>query len=394
MTVQEPLSLPMTATGPFDPPDQIMAMRAGQPIARVRFENGGLGWVIARHETIRHVLTDPRFSARQELRRDAGETLPPAPPGVFIGKDPPDHTRYRHLLIGQFTVRRMKLLTSRIGEIAREHLDRMAAAGSPADLIQAYAAPIPAMTICELLGVPYDFRDEFARQATTMARADATMEEKRQAVSGIISHLADLVRKKRSEPTDDLLGGLASEGNDLTDEELANMAFLLLGGGLGTTVDMLGLGTFALLHHPEQIPKLTDPATVDHAVEELLRYLTTVRGTIRTALEDVEVDGAQIRAGESVLVSLAGGNRDAARYADPDTLDVSRSAAGHLSFGHGIHQCLGQQLARVEMRVGFAELFRRFPDLRLAVAADDVRVRDDIFHGVDELPVAWGAASR
>nr|BFF04827.1 hypothetical protein GCM10020241_65020 [Streptoalloteichus tenebrarius] len=165
---------------------------------------------------------------------------------------------------------------------------------------------------------------------------------------------------------------------------------MLLGAGLDTTANMLGLGTLALLAHPEQIPVITNPDTVDNAVEELLRYLAIVPGTLRTALEDVEVEGVTVRAGETVMVSLPVANRDPERFADPDTLDLTRQTSGHVAFGHGVHQCLGQQLARVEMRVAFPALFRRFPTLRLAVPQEEVPLRDEmLIFGVHRLPVTW-----
>jgi cytochrome P450 len=389
----QPLTFPLTRSGPFDPPVEVRAMLAERPIARLRYPDGELGWMVSQHTTIREVLADQRFSARQELRSTpfspAGGT-PPARPGMFIGMDAPDHTRYRRLLTGQFTVHRMRQLTTHIERIAAEYLDHMAAAGPPVDLVQAYAAPIPTLVICELLGVPAGLREQFARESGEMSRQDATAEEKAKAAGAVFGHLLDLVQRKREKPTDDLLGGLVTDAPDLTDEELTNMAFLLLGGGLDTTANMLGLGTFALLEHPGQIPAITDPARVDNAVEELLRYLSVVPGTVRAALEDVELEGVQIKAGESVTVWILAGNRDPERFADPDTLDPTRNTSGHVAFGHGIHQCLGQQLARVEMRVGFPALFRRFPDLALAVAPEDVPLRTDmVIYGVHALPVTW-----
>ncbi|MCP2256475.1 Cytochrome P450 [Streptoalloteichus tenebrarius] len=389
----EPLTFPLANAGPFDPPSELMAMREGRPIAPLRLPDGRLGWVVVRRATVRSVLADPRFSARQELRGNlspSGGSLPPAPPGMFIGMDPPDHTHYRHLLTGQFTVRRMRQLTARIEQLAEEHLDRMAAAGPPVDLVATYARPIPAMVICELLGVPDEFRERFGQQVAELSRQDATPEEQQRTLVGILTYLGELVREKRSTPTDDLLGGLVVDGAGLTDEELTNLAFMLLGAGLDTTANMLGLGTLALLAHPEQIPVITNPDTVDNAVEELLRYLAIVPGTLRTALEDVEVEGVTVRAGETVMVSLPVANRDPERFADPDTLDLTRQTSGHVAFGHGVHQCLGQQLARVEMRVAFPALFRRFPTLRLAVPQEEVPLRDEmLIFGVHRLPVTW-----
>ncbi|MCE7002946.1 cytochrome P450 [Kibdelosporangium philippinense] len=383
----DPITYPLTSDGPFSP-----AKEARIPVSRLRYLDGDLGWLVSKRSMIREILADPRFSARQELRStffaSAADT-PPAPPGMFIGMDPPGHTRYRRHLTGQFTVRRMRLLTEHIEQVTADYLDRMAELGPPADLVKAFSAPIPAQVICELLGAPLDYRERFMAEMMTMSRTDVSKDERTAALTSVLTYLAALVKQKRKSPSDDLLSGLIQD-SDLTDEEVTNVALLLLGGGLDTTANVLALGTFALLLDKAQIPALTDPANTENAVEELLRYLPVVPGTARTALEDVEVDGVQIKAGETVMLSLPGANRDTEKFADPDTLDLHRDTHGHVAFGHGVHQCLGQQLARVEMRVAFPALFRRFPDLTLAVSPEEVPLRDDmVIFGVHSLPVTW-----
>ncbi|MFC0110639.1 cytochrome P450 [Kibdelosporangium aridum] len=388
----EPITYPLTSDGPFNPPKEVRA-----PVSRLRYPDGTLGWLISKRSMIREILADPRFSARQELRStffSSAATTPPARPGMFIGMDPPDHTRYRKHLTGQFTVRRMRKLTEHIEQVTGQYLDRMADEGPVADLVQSFAAPIPAQVICELLGAPLDYRERFMTEAMTMSRTDVPKQDVTAAVMSVSAYLGTLVKEKRKSPTDNLLSGLIHD-SDLTDEEVTNIAFLLLGGGLDTTANVLGLGTFALLLDSTQIPVLTDPATVDNAIEELLRYLPVVPGTARSALEDVEVDGVLVKAGETVMLSLPGANRDTAKFADPDALDLRRDTHGHVAFGHGVHQCLGQQLARVEMRVAFPALFRRFPDLAMAVSPDEVPVRDDmVIFGVHALPVTWDVGQK
>jgi cytochrome P450 len=392
MTVLAGLPMTRPAGCPFDPPEELARRR---PLSRLTFPDGHVGWLVTGHALARVVMADPRFSSRHELMRSplpgAGtmEQPPPAPPGMFIGMDPPEHTRYRGLLTAKFTVRRMRLLTERVEQITAELLDAMERHGPPVDLVTAYAQPIPALMICELLGVPYAGRESFQRHAATVNDNDTTVEERYGAFAALQETLRELVLAKRAEPTDDLLSDLTT--GDLTDEELTNIGVLLLGAGLDTTANMLALGTFALLSHPGQLAALrADPGITDQAVEELLRYLSIAHTGMRTALEDVELDGHLIKAGDTVVVSVQAANRDPAKYADPDTLDLRRDAGGHTSFGHGVHQCLGQQLARVEMRVAFPALVTRFPTLRLAIPPEDVplRAHSDVY-GLHRLPVTW-----
>ncbi|MEU7800494.1 cytochrome P450 [Micromonospora arborensis] len=385
-----PLPTGRLAERPFDPPAEL---RERGPLSRMSYPDGHEGWLVTSHTLVREVLADPRFSVRPELRHlpipgALGSNQPP-PPGMFSGMDAPEHTRYRRLLTGQFTVRRMRLLTERIQGITAEHLDAMEQVGPTADLVTALAQPIPAQVICELLGVPYAARARFQGHALDLFRLDATPEEMATAYAAVHGFMAELVQDKRANPTDDLLSGLTS--SDLTDEELVNIGFTLLGAGLDTTANMLALGTFALLSHPGQLALLRkDPGIVDRAVEELLRYLSIIPFTVRTALEDLRLDGEQIKAGETVTVSVPAANRDAAHFTDPDTLNLLRSTAGHVAFGHGVHQCLGQQLARVELQVALPALVARFPTLRLAVPAEDIAMRTDtLIYGVHSLPVTW-----
>jgi cytochrome P450 len=397
MTNHEPItSLPMTRPSgcPFDPPEELGRIREQGGLRRMIYPDGHEGWLVTSYALIRAMAADTRFSSRYELMHipypGTGMTeIPPAPVGDLTGMDQPEHTRYRRLLAGKFTVRRMRLLTERVEQITAEHLDAMAEQGPPVDLVQAFAHPIPAVMICELLGVPYADRETFNRHVMAMSAPGVTPEEMYAAYNAIQEYIHELVLAKRADPTDDLLGDLTT--TDLTDAELAGVGAFLLGAGLDTTANMLALGTFALLRNPDQLAALrADPGIADQAVEELLRYLSIAHTGVRVALADVEVDGQLIKAGESVTVSVQAANRDPARFADPDTLDLRRQATGHLSFGHGIHQCLGQQLARVEMRVAFPALVTRFPTLRLAVPAEDVPLRSTMnIEGVYQLPVAW-----
>ncbi|GAB3724606.1 cytochrome P450 [Nocardiopsis nanhaiensis] len=393
-------SLPTTRPTPFDPPSELSLLRREEPITPLAYPDGHSGWLVTSYPLVRQVLADPRFSARSELGHNpapgADPTPPhPAPPGMFLSHDPPEHTRYRRLLTGQFTVRRMRRLTERVEQITAEHLDVMEQLDPPIDLVEAFASPIPALVIGELLGVAGDAVDRFQHAVEAVSRTDSTRAEKAAAFTEMQEFLTGLVADKRAEPTDDLLSDLVTT-SELADDELSNIAFLLLIAGLDTTANMLGLGAFLLLLHPEQIVALR--RETEHSVrvvEELLRYLSIVPFITRTALENLELGGRLVREGETVTVSTAAANRDPEVFPEAEALDPHRSTGGHLAFGHGIHQCLGQQLARVEMQVAFPALFARFPTLQLAVPEKDVPTREDMaIYGVHRIPVTWDGEQR
>lgn len=377
---------------PFDPPAELIEARGHGPISRYTHPGGKSGWMITGYDLVRSVLADPRFSSRRELLNVVDFEIPAAPPGEFLLMDEPQHGRYRKPLVGKFTARRMRLLTERIEQITTDCLDAMEKAGPTADLVTAFAKPIPTVIICELLGVPYEDRASFQEQIDTFMGGETGEEELIAAYTATQNYLTGLVAAKRANPTDDVLSELAD--SDLTNEELQGISLILLAAGFDTTANMLALGAFALLQNPEQLAALrADPALIDQAVEELLRYLSVAKTFMRTALEDVEVGGQTIEAGTTVVLSYNTANRDPERYADPHALDLHRQEGGHLAFGHGIHLCLGAQLARIEMRVAFSALLARFPTLRLAVPAEDVALRPETadIYGVKSLPVTWGA---
>ncbi|MFD1938574.1 cytochrome P450 [Nonomuraea mangrovi] len=383
---------------PFDPPKELIEAREHSPISRFPFPDGHEGWLVTGYNLVRSVLADSRFSSRKELMShhpliDYGDIeVPPAPPGEFLLMDEPQHSRYRKPLVGKFTVRRMRLLTERVEQITAEHLDAMEQAGPTVDLVTAFAKPIPAIMICELLGVPYEDRGSFQENIDKFMNGETDDEDLIAAYTSVQQYLAELVAAKRANPTDDILSELTD--SDLTDEELKGMALILLAAGFDTTANMLALGTFALLRNPAQLAALrADPTLTDQAVEELLRYLSVAKQFYRVALEDIELGGHTIKAGTTVILSLNTANRDPERFSDPHTLDLHRQDGGHMSFGHGVHQCLGQQLARVEMRVAFPALLNRFPTLRLAVPAEEVALRPEAadIYGVKSLPVTWDA---
>ncbi|ANZ35641.1 cytochrome [Lentzea guizhouensis] len=386
--------------GPFVPPSAITAVRSERPVSPMLFPDGHEGWLVTGYEAVRQALADTRFSSRQDLgilhvpypMPGWPEQTEPSPqePGIFLSMDPPDHTRLRRKLTGAFTVRRMKALEEGIIAVTERQLDELAELTPPVDLVAEFALPVPSLVICELLGVPYADRETFQVNSSKMMEREISLEDKMAAYTAIYTYLADLVTAKRAEPADDLLSDLARD-EDLSIPELVGMSFLLLLAGHETTANMLALGTFALLEHPDQLAALrTAPQLIPDAVEELLRYLTVADVFFRYAAEDIEFFGEKIPQGSTVVLSLLAGNHDPERFDHPDTLDVHRKARGHLTFGHGIHQCLGQQLARIEMRAGFEGLLRRFPTLQLAVAPGEVKLRTDMnIYGVHALPVTW-----
>lgn len=408
-TMRLPLPAELIQRGrcPFDPPAALDRMREQASVSQVTMLNGDTVWMVTGYDDARRVLSDSRFSAdmfrrgammQLDMPEEVREKLfdERARAGSFLTMDPPEHTRYRKLLTGQFTVRRMRQLTPRIFEIVNEHIDTMIADGTSADLVTAFALPVPSLVICELLGVPYADRAEFQDRTATMLNLDTSFEEVLRVRDEMRDFMLGLVAEKRARPTDDLLSGLIHGEEDpaLTDDELVGIASLLLIAGHETTANMFGLGIFALLEHPEQLDILRkDPTLIGGAVEELLRYLSIVHiGPSRVTTEPVELGGHQIPAGASVMVSVPVVNRDPGHWNEPGALDVARPRCPHLAFGHGVHQCLGQQLARVEMTVGFTELLRRLPGLRLTVAPEAVPLRNEmLIYGVHALPVAWDA---
>ncbi|WP_380282861.1 cytochrome P450 [Kitasatospora purpeofusca] len=375
---------------PFDPPAELLEARRQGPLSRFTHVGGNPGWLITGYDLVRSVLADPRFSSRKDLMNVVDFAIPPAPPGEFLLMDDPEHGRYRKPLVGRFTARRMRQLTERIERITADCLDAMEQAGPTADLVTAFAKPVPAIVICELLGVPYEDRGSFQSQIETFLNGEADPDELIAAYTATQRYLAQLVAAKRADPTDDVLSDLTD--SDLTDEELQGIALILLSAGFDTTANTLALGTFALLQNPAQLAALrADPTLTDQAVEELLRYLTVAKTFMRTALEDVELAGVTIEAGTTVVLSYNTANRDPDRFTDPHALDLRRQDGTHLAFGHGVHQCLGQQLARIELRVTLRALLDRFPTLRLAVPSEDIPLRPETadVYGVKSLPVTW-----
>jgi len=385
----------------FNPTPELRKIRETDGVRTVTNAFGMKVFLVTRHEDIKDVLSDhQRFSNT----RPPGFVLPGAPSvpeeeqtsaraGNLLGLDPPEHQRLRRMLTAEFTIRRMKRLEPRIVEIVEAQLDAMEKAGPPADLVASFALPIPSLVICELLGVPYDDRDDFQRRSARQLDLSIPMAERLKLVRRGREYMGSLVERARQQPGEDILGMLVREhGTELTNDELIGVAGLLLLAGHETTSNMLGLGTLALLRHPDQLAAVRDdPGAIGPAVEEMLRWLSIVHSAIpRITTTDVEVAGVPIPAGQLVFVSLPSGNRDPDFIDSPEVLDIRRGAPGHLAFGHGVHHCLGAPLARMEMRIAFPALLRRFPTLELAEDFEDVAFRSFHFiYGLRSLEVTW-----
>jgi cytochrome P450 len=384
---------------PFDPPPANREAQQTAPLVRVNLWDGSRPWFVTRYDQQRTLLADPRISAN--VMRPGYPSPQPIPEGgantSFILMDDPDHMRLRRMVTAPFAIRRIEALRPATQRIADELIDAMSAKGDHADLVEAFALPLPSLVISELLGVPYADHEFFQANSKTIIRRDATPEEHSSAFRALAGYLNNLLDEKRADPQEDLFTDLARRVDDgeLSDTQAANMGVLLLLAGHETTANMIALGTLALVTHPEQGDALRadpDPALVSGAVEELLRYLTiTHTGMRRVATEDIEIDGEVIAAGEGVIFPTDIGNRDPAVWGDSaDDLDVHRDARKHVAFGFGIHQCLGQPLARMELQVAYATLFRRLPGLRVDRPLESLPFKHEgNVYGVHELPVAW-----
>jgi cytochrome P450 len=374
-------------------------LRGEGRVCPIVMPRGTPSYLVTGYEDARALLNDPRMSkdsagAHQLIAAKIGPENTDSSPALvshMLNADPPQHTRLRKLINKAFTARTVARLRPRIEEITAALLDEMADRDQ-VDLMQAYAGPVPITVICELLGIREEDRGEFTGWSNILL-SSVEVEEMQAAGHSMHDYLTGLVGQKRAEPGPDLLSDLVlttDEGDSLGEEELVSMAFLLLVAGHETTVNLIANATLALLRAPEQLAKLqADPSLLPGAVEEFLRFDGPINiATLRFTTEPIEVGGTTIPEGEFVQVSLLAANRDAERFPDPDELDVTRPAGGHVAFGHGIHYCVGAPLARLEAEIALGGLLARFPDLRLAVDPEQLRYRNStLVHGLQELPV-------
>ncbi|GAA3368888.1 cytochrome P450 [Streptomyces sannanensis] len=392
-------AFPFPAPDTFEPPEEFRRLRERAPVARVTLPTGDQAWLLTRYADVRAALVDPRLSRAAAEAPDAprmGNTTPG--PKTILGMDAPDHSRLRRLVTQAFTARRVEALRPRIEQLAEEQIRLVLVAPRPVDLMSCYALSLPIKVIFELLGVPYDDVDRLhAWSEVIFSLGGHTAEEVREARGAITGYLRELIERRRAEPTDDLLGVLVharDEGQRLSEEELLDFAMILMTVGHQSTANSLGTALFTLLHHPDQLELLRKkPELIPGAVEELLRFNPFVfTGTqLRVATEDLTIGETEIRKGEAVIASLGSANHDEEVFADPDRFDVERTPNVHLSFGYGIHHCLGAQLARLEMQIALRTLIERVPDtLKLAVRADWLTWKTGLTaRALVNLPVTW-----
>ena len=384
--------LPLKRIG-LDPVPEMGALRDREPVSLLKLPFGIRGWLVSGYDEARAVLgAAGAFSSDfTHLVGKAGITAEQNPGGLGFA-DPPAHTRLRKMLTPEFTGHRLRRLAPMIDAIVEGQLDEMAAVAArhgQVDLVQTFALPIPSLAICELLGVPYEDRAEFQRLSTTRFDFLGGIEGSLGAITESMTYLLEMVKRQRAEPGDGMLGMLVRQyGDDITDRELAGLADGLLTGGLETTTSMLALGAIVLLRDPALRRRLIeDESAVDPFVEELLRYLTVVQIAFpRIAKHDTIVGGHRIEAGDLLFCSLSAANRGG--DPDLDRFDPTRTTRPHLAFGHGIHRCVGAELARMELRTAYAALLRRFPDIAAAGDLDALEYRKLSFvFGVESLPV-------
>lgn len=390
------IPLPRAAGCPLAPPPEFAHWRNAEGLQRVSWHDRPT-WVISRYEEIRAALVDPRLSADtipDELKATSPDNNMPQ---IFPRIDDPEHNRLRRMMTRDFTFRKAEAMRPQIQELVDGFIHDMVASGPPADLVRDFALPVPSLVISLLLGVPYEDHEFFQQNSTRGLDSRSTNEEKGAAIGEIFGYVFELVGRKERDPGDDMISRLVTDyvsTGALSRETAAMNAVIMLQAGHETSASMISLGALTLLQHPDQLAMLRDaenPAQVANVVEELMRYLSIVHSLVeRVASEDLVIAGQRIREGDFVLMNLPAGNWDAGFVDHPERLDTERNSRGHLGFGYGVHQCIGQNLARVEMQVALSTLVRSLPGLRLAVPESELRFQNQQeIYGIEELPVAW-----
>ncbi|MBV8787702.1 MAG: cytochrome P450 [Mycobacterium sp.] len=387
---------PRPAGCPLVPPPEFEQWRDAAGLQRAMWQ-GRPTWIVSRYEDIRASLVDPRLSAETIKTRLRAAGVTGELPIIFPRIDDPEHNRLRRMMTRDFTWRRAEAMRPQVQDLVDRFLDTMIEGGPPADLVRDFALPVPSLVVSELLGVPYSDHEFFQHHSTVGLDARSTEDEKAAAIGALFAYMFSLVERKEREPGDDLISRLLTDHvatGQLSRETAAMNGLILLQAGHETTASMIALGTVALLEHSdvfERLGQTDDAAVIANIIEELMRYLTIVHSQVdRVATEDLHLGGELIPAGDFLLMNLPAGNWDPEFVDDPATFDAARNTRGHLGFGFGVHQCIGQHLARVEMQIALSTLARRLPGLALAVAADELRFQNEQeIYGIEELPITW-----
>ncbi|MFE0044073.1 cytochrome P450 [Streptomyces albireticuli] len=372
-------------------------LRVEEPVVRVSCPFGEDAWLVTKHADMKTILGDPRFSRALAAEHDESRLTPLPIHTSILGMDSPDHTRLRRLLSRVFTMRRVELLRPRIEQEAHRLIDGLVAAGAPGDLMEGFAVPFAGTVVCDLLGVPFEDREQFRGWLDAFSATTVMSEEEIEAdTERLHGYIAKLMVSRRAEPQDDLISAMvkaSDEEDKLSEKELVELASVLLIAGHETVSSQLIDSLHVLFTHPEQLAELKRrPELMQRTVEELMRYVPLISHVTfaRYATEDVELSGTLVRAGESVLPAIPSANRDESVFENADRFDLTREHNPHLGFGYGIHRCLGAPLARLEMQVALETLLARLPEVRCAVPVESLEWKDGMqVRSLLQLPVEW-----
>ena len=391
---------PLKRTDPLDPAPELAELRATEPVAKVRLWTGQDAWLVTRYDDVRSLMTDPRVSAD-----NTRPNFPGATPGMtaarakypsFITMDVPEHTYFRRMLTGEFTVKKIEAMKPRIQQVVDERIADILAKGPPSDIVHDLTLALPITMICDLLGVPYSDQEFFHEKADIISDGRTSPEVAAMALQELCDvYIRELIAQKDKNPTDDLLSRMVVNQlrpGHLTTQQLIGISRLLLIAGHDTSANTMSLGLLALLQNPEQKQALIDdPSLINGAVEEILRFVdVTHNGRRRIASDDIEIGGQLIRKGEGIIAHNPAANRDPEVFEHADQFDIRRDARHHIAFGYGVHQCLGQPLARAELHIVIGTLIQRIPSITLAAPVESLEFKETAFvYGVERLPVTW-----
>lgn len=384
------VDFPLRRPGEDFPPPRYEKYRAQPGLVLSYLPNGNKVWLVTRHEDVREVLTNRKISSNPDhpgfpnISQTMGVPRQEQIPGWFVGLDSPEHDRFRRALIPEFTVRRVRELRPAVEQTVDRCIDAMVAGRHSADLVADFALPVPSLVISALLGVPPVDRDFFESRTRTLVAVRPSADQQRDTASReLLRYINRLVAIKERWPADDLISRLLATGA-IAPQEMSGVLMLLLIAGHETTANNIALGVLTLLDNPEWIGD-------DRVVEETLRaHSVADLVSLRVAIEDVEIAGQVVRAGEGIVPLVAAANHDPEAFGCPHRFDPARTERHHVAFGYGVHQCLGQNLVRVEMEIAYRKLFERVPTLRLAIPAAELPLKyDGVLHGLHALPVRW-----